>query len=83
MKILLFFIILISFLSCQKESINPYENPDLYPPTGDSTAYFSDPTNFAAIYSNIFLPHCSNSGCHDGSFEPDFRSIESSYNTLV
>jgi hypothetical protein len=83
MKKLFFLIILISFFSCQKETINPYDNPDLYPPTGDSTAYFSDPTNFAAIYSNIFLPHCSNSGCHDGSFEPDFRTIESSYNTLV
>ena len=29
------------------------------------------------------MPHCANSGCHDGSFEPDFRTIESSYNTLV
>ncbi|MDB4127046.1 hypothetical protein N9580_03450, partial [Flavobacteriales bacterium] len=30
-----------------------------------------------------FIPTCANSGCHDGTFEPDFRTIESSYNTLV
>lgn len=80
-KIFLFIIMLL--FSCQKESINPYDNPDLDPPTEDTTSYFSDSTNFASIYNDIFLPYCANSGCHDGSFEPDFRTIESSYNTLV
>ena len=70
-------------VSCQKETINPYDHPDLLAPLDDTTTYFSDPTNFAAIYNNIFVPHCANSGCHDGSFEPDFRTIESSYNTLL
>ena len=70
-------------MSCQKETINPYDNPDLLAPLEDTTTYFSDPTNFAALYNNIFVPHCANSGCHDGSFEPDFRTIESSYNTLL
>ena len=83
MRKVLFFIILLSFFSCTKDNINPYDNPDLYPLTGDSTLYFSDPTNFASIYNDVFLPHCNNAGCHDGSFEPDFRTIESSYNTLV
>ena len=79
------FYIFIFFIcvSCQKETINPYDNPDLLPPLEDTTNYFSDSTNFAAIYKNVFVPHCANSGCHDGSFEPDFRTIESSYNTLV
>ena len=71
------------FWSCQKETINPYDNPDLSAPLDDTTSYFSDPENFAAIYNDVFLPHCANSGCHDGAFEPDFRTIESSYNTLV
>ena len=31
----------------------------------------------------MFKPYCANSGCHDGSFDPDFRTIERSYNTLV
>ena len=29
------------------------------------------------------MPYCANSGCHDGNFEPDFRTVESSYSTLV
>lgn len=39
--------------------------------------------SFAQIHRDIFKPTCANSGCHDGHFEPDFRGIESSYNTLV
>ena len=83
MKEVLYFIILISFFSCRKEKINPYDNPDLLPPIEDSISYFSDPTNFISIYNDIFLTTCANAGCHDGSFDPDFRTIESSYNTLV
>ena len=42
-----------------------------------------DPNSIAGLYQNIFNPTCANSGCHDGTFEPDFRTIESSYNSLV
>jgi hypothetical protein len=42
-----------------------------------------DPNSIVGLHYNIFVPTCANSGCHDGTFEPDFRSIESSYNTLV
>lgn len=42
-----------------------------------------DPNSIVGLQYNIFTPTCANSGCHDGTFEPDFRSIESSYNTLV
>jgi hypothetical protein len=42
-----------------------------------------DPNTIEGLHKNIFKPTCSNSGCHDGNFEPDFRSIESSYNSLV
>ena len=76
------FCILLLF-ACQKEYINPYDDVSLDPPIEDTTNYFSDPTNFSSLYNNIFLPYCANSGCHDGTFEPDFRTIESSYNTLV
>ena len=34
-------------------------------------------------YKQIFGPTCANSGCHDGTFEPDFRTAEASYNSLV
>lgn len=42
-----------------------------------------DPNTIQGLHKNIFKPTCANSGCHDGNFEPDFRSIESSYNSLV
>lgn len=71
-------------MGCAKDEaiINPYvgsydDNPL------DSASQFSDSTNFASLYNNVFLPYCANSGCHDGNFEPDFRTIESSYNTLI
>lgn len=38
---------------------------------------------FAAIHANILEPKCANPACHDGTFEPDFRTVEGSYNTLV
>ncbi|TVR81669.1 MAG: hypothetical protein EA412_02565 [Chitinophagaceae bacterium] len=44
---------------------------------------FDDSTNFAALHHFIFQTTCANSGCHDGTFEPDFRTISSSYNTLL
>lgn len=39
--------------------------------------------SFGWLHQKVFKPTCANSGCHDGNFEPDFRTIESSYNTLV
>lgn len=69
--------------ACKKETVtNPYEeiaivendNPDVDDlPVG----------NFAWLHSRIFKPTCANSGCHDGTFEPEFNTIASSYNTLV
>ncbi len=49
--------------------------------TVDTVQYASN--SLIGIQNNIFTPTCANSGCHDGTFEPDFRTIESSYNTLV
>ena len=39
--------------------------------------------NFAWLHGKVFLPTCANSGCHDGTFEPEFLTISSSYNSLV
>jgi len=62
---------------------NPFLDPALQKPAdgGDTVQY--GPFDFAGLQRDIFKPTCSNSGCHDGTFEPDFRTIESSYNTLV
>ena len=76
--IILFFV----FLSCEQDD-NPFNNPDLLPPVDTINNTVIDEESFIGLHTMIFSPTCSNSGCHDGSFEPDFRTIESSYNTLV
>lgn len=40
-------------------------------------------TAFVHIFKTILSPKCGVSACHDGSFEPNFSTIGSSYNTLV
>lgn len=76
---------LVTTLACRKNDgpANPFANPALKPPpvTGDTVLF--GPYDFAGLHRDIFQPTCSNSGCHDGTFEPDFRTIESSYNTMV
>lgn len=40
-------------------------------------------SSISGLHHYIFKPTCANSGCHDGNFEPDFRTVQSTYNTLV
>ncbi len=40
-------------------------------------------SQFFKIYEKIFQPSCAIAGCHNGEFEPNFTSLQSSYNTLV
>lgn len=70
------------FASCKKEDVppNPYDNIDY---TDSTPQAEPDPNSIAGLHKNIFFPRCANPGCHDGTFEPDFRTIESSYYTLV
>lgn len=66
------------FWNCAKEiSENPFDTVDIT--VKDSI----DLTNFAGLHQHILEPRCANPACHDGTFEPDFRTVESSYNTLV
>ena len=84
-KSLYIIIIALVFNACKKDGeINPYDDPSLDSPQSNDTNYFNDLVSFAALQNNIFAPTCANSGCHDGGmFPPDFRTIESSYSTLV
>lgn len=68
--------------SCQDNFVNPYDEiEDL---TADTTTVADlDPTSLVGLHAVIFRPTCANSGCHDGTFEPDFRTVNSTYNTLV
>ncbi len=74
--------------SCKKEVTriepdvpkNPYSgvdygnNPDAIP---------IDTNSFLGLHKLIFTPKCGVPACHDGAFEPDFRTIEGAYNQLV
>lgn len=83
--------ILLGIVACQKETIRTENEPDFDNPfDGINDGNFPDPVNidpesFLGIYNNILSVKCgSNDGaCHDGSFEPDFRTLFSAYNTLV
>ncbi|MBL0047450.1 MAG: hypothetical protein IPP32_05040 [Bacteroidetes bacterium] len=67
----------------EKDSAAP-ENP--FAALNEAPTMPSDtvnPNSFLGIHKNILAVKCANPSCHDGSFEPDYRSVESSYNTLV
>ncbi|MGB1039629.1 MAG: hypothetical protein ACPGVD_02000 [Flavobacteriales bacterium] len=80
---------LIFALSCKKEVVrvepdtdfdNPYsdvdygDNPDLIP---------IDTSSYLGLHKLIFSTKCAVPACHDGAFEPDFRSVQGSYDQLV
>lgn len=67
--------------ACQKETPNPYDELERRSPNPVVDAIPQN--NFAWIHQRILRPNCALSGCHDGSFEPEFRSIGSAYNSLV
>ena len=68
-QLLVFSVGLLLALSCSTE---PGPNPwDDLNNNEDSTAL----TGFADIHKNILEPKCANPACHDGTFEPDFRTI--------
>ncbi len=83
------FIGLLSIAGCTKEGAlppNPFEG--IPPIDTTETPMPVDTIELEAnslewIHARIFAPTCANSGCHDGTFEPNFSTIQSSYNTLV
>jgi hypothetical protein len=79
--------ILFSFLllnGCDTtEPVNPFDGQTVNQDTVGFEIVNPEPTSFAGIYQNVLKPTCANVGCHDGTFEPDYRTIGSAYNTLV
>ena len=81
---ILYAIIIISIAlvckSCYKDGTlepNPFEENMVGQDSVNLELIEIDPTSIAGLYQNIFGPTCANSGCHDGTFEPDFRTMES------
>ena len=83
-QILLVFVIVSSlFLGCEKAIDDPQANPFVTNPVDTSTNVNLDPYSIEGLHKNIFSLKCANPTCHDGTFEPDFRTVQSTYNTLV
>ena len=84
MKKILCLCLILSFgiFSCKKEVENPYEDL-IYPDNSGTSSSTVANHSIIGLHERIFFPLCANSGCHDGALEPDFRTIESTYNTLV
>lgn len=67
-------------VACKKEE-NPFDAIER--PAEEPVAQLLPLDNFAGLHQRIFRPTCAVSGCHDGTFEPEFRSIAGAYNSLV
>lgn len=68
--------------ACKKEHNNPFDRDDDDAPV-DTSTFELEYGSFAWIHHHVLGQLCANSGCHDGNFEPDFRTIYSAYNTIV
>lgn len=42
-----------------------------------------DSNSFLGLHTYVLNPSCNQPACHDGTFEPDYRTVQSSYSTLV
>jgi len=74
-------LIVLAMAACKKDTPNPYDELERRSP--NPTVENIPQDNFAWIHQKILRPSCALSGCHDGTFEPEFRSIGSAYNSLV
>lgn len=75
-------IFLTSVMACEHkidESKNPY---DVSEESDTSSVKLKDAT-IEGLHQNVFSVKCANPTCHDGSFEPDFRTVQSTYSSLV
>jgi len=80
-KIILFTLFIIGCTKDDNLPNNPYDKVDYG--NENITQDSLDTNGITSIHKDILQPKCSTPGCHDGSFEPDFRTVMSSYNTLV
>lgn len=81
-KVLLIAFVVLMVSSCKKDLTTPNSYSGKKSNIED-TSYMLNPTSIEGLHQQIFMPKCATSGCHDGHFEPDFRTIQSTYTTLV
>ncbi len=91
--IFIFFAIMIAVVFSCKESVTTITNDPIINVNNpyDTINYDSgvivdvpiDSSTFLGLHTYIFSQRCNQPACHDGTFEPDFRTVQSAYNTLV
>jgi hypothetical protein len=76
--------------SCRKDEVVDRIEPDEPANPYDGVDYGSNPNlipidsaSFLGIHQTILSTKCAQPACHDGAFEPDYRTVQSAYNTLV
>jgi len=71
--------------SCKKTNDNLPKNPYDDIVRDDTTSYGIplDSLTVTYVHKRIFATRCALPGCHDGHFEPDFRTPQSSFSTLA
>jgi hypothetical protein len=60
---------------------NPYDS--IVQPNDSIIETPVDSASFLGIHRYILAKSCAQIGCHDGNFEPNFKTVESAYATLV
>jgi hypothetical protein len=83
--VMIFSLTALLFYSCKKkdEVTNPYADLPQVIQNDNPGADNLPEGSFAWLHAKVFKPTCANSGCHDGTFEPEFRSVNGAYNSLV
>ncbi len=74
-------VLLASCDQTQEVPENPFDK--IVFPDPPMTAPAPDSASITGLHQYIFIKSCAVPGCHDGNFEPDFRTVQSSYNSLV
>lgn len=71
--------------SCKKEppvaGANPYNN--IVRPDTSAAKILVDTMTITFVQQKVLSTRCALNGCHDGHFEPDYRTPQSAYATLV
>lgn len=73
---------LIGLAACSEKELysdNPFEAESQQ----ENHQAILDSSSMEGLHQNIFSLKCANPTCHDGSFEPDFRTAMSAYNSMV
>lgn len=75
-----FLLLLLLFCNKEQEVENPYDSINRGSEVDQNT-----PSSYSlkSVHDEILQPKCATPGCHDGSFEPNFNTLMSSYTNLV